>query len=82
MIFNENVSIKESDDDNIYEYMPREDQQGWQHWRERVPIWTYPKHQERPKFAQLTIPTANSMRYEYLLGLAQASGKVRNSMPS
>ena len=41
---------------------------------ERVPAWEYPRAQERPKFAQLIIPTLDSVRYEHLLGLVFAAG--------
>jgi len=29
----------------------------WAHWRHLVPAWEYPKKDEKPKFAQLVIPT-------------------------
>ena len=54
----------------------REDNAEWQHWRECVPSWKYPKEQERPKFAQLVIPTLDSVRYEKLLTLAYSVQKV------
>lgn len=69
--------LQESAEDCVYEYVVREDGAGWQNWRARVPAWAYPKDQERPKFAQLTIPTTESVRYEYLLSLVHAAGKVR-----
>ena len=56
----------------------------WQHWRERIPPWQYPAGVERPKFAQLVIPTLDSVRYEHLLGLVHSVGKatlVRAPMP-
>ncbi len=34
----------------------------WEHWRHHVPAWVYPKHEENPKFAQLVIPTLDSVR--------------------
>ena len=66
------------DGDTIFEYLVREDTAGWQHWRECVPNWTYPKGEERPKFAQLVIPTLDSVRYEKLLGLVYSVNKVHN----
>lgn len=42
----------------------------WQHWKHQVPTWTYPKKEERPKFAQLIIPTLDSVRFEKLLHLS------------
>ena len=62
--------------DTVYEYLVREDNAEWQHWRECVPSWKYPKEQERPKFAQLVIPTLDSVRYEKLLTLAYSVQKV------
>ena len=43
-----------------------------------MPSWKYPKEQERPKFAQLVIPTLDSVRYEKLLTLAYSVQKVRD----
>ena len=60
----------------MFEYLVREDNAEWQHWRECVPSWKYPKEQERPKFAQLVIPTLDSVRYEKLLTLAYSVQKV------
>lgn len=42
----------------------------WQHWKYQVPTWTYPKSEEKPKFAQLIIPTLDSVRFEKLLVLS------------
>jgi dynein heavy chain, axonemal len=62
---------KEEDSDTIFEYLVSEDGQcAWKHWKHRVPVWTYPKAEERPKFAQLVIPTLDSVRYEKLLTLS------------
>ena len=64
----------------MYEWLVREEGGGgWQHWRERVPAWAYPAAQERPKFAQLIIPTLDSVRYQHLLGLVFAAGGVRTA---
>jgi hypothetical protein len=62
--------------DTVFEYLVREDNAEWQHWRECVPSWKYPKEQERPKFAELVIPTLDSVRYEKLLTLAYSVQKV------
>lgn len=35
-----------------------------------MPTWTYPKAEEKPKFAQLIIPTLDSVRFEKLLQLS------------
>ena len=69
--------LQSEDGDTIFEYLVREDNAEWQHWRECVPSWKYPKEQERPKFAQLVIPTLDSVRYEKLLTLAYSVQKVR-----
>ena len=66
--------------DTVFEYLVREDNAEWQHWRECVPSWKYPKEQERPKFAQLIIPTLDSVRYEKLLTLAYSVQKVIKCM--
>jgi len=70
------LKYQENDEDTIYDYVAKEDGSGWEHWRERVHRWAYPKHHARPRFTQLTIPTTESVRYQYLLSLTQASGKV------
>ncbi len=41
----------------------------WAHWDSCVPAWAYPAAEERPKFAQLVIPTLDSVRLERLLAL-------------
>lgn len=46
----------------------------WQHWRERIPAWNYPLGVERPKYAQLVIPTLDSVRYDKLLSLVHSVG--------
>ncbi len=65
------------DGDTIYEYVVRDDTSEWQHWRDLVPAWEYPKGVERPKFAQLVIPTLDSIRHEKLLSLVYSVQKVR-----
>ncbi|DBA69380.1 TPA: Dynein gamma chain, flagellar outer arm [Trebouxia sp. C0005] len=67
---------KGEEGDTVFEYLVREDNAEWQHWRECVPSWKYPKEQERPKFAQLVIPTLDSVRYEKLLTLAYSVQKA------
>lgn len=34
----------------------------WRHWASCVPEWTYPYADANPKFAQLVIPTLDSVR--------------------
>ncbi len=70
--------VQELDEDTIYDFMTREDGSGWQQWRARVPPWTYPKHQKVLQFSQLVVPTVDSVRYQYLLSLVQATGKVEH----
>ena len=62
--------------DTIFEFLVRDENAQWQHWKECVPSWEYPKKQERPKFAQLVIPTLDSVRYEKLLMLCYSVQKV------
>ena len=62
--------------DTFYEFLVDEASGRWQHWRERIPRWEYPAGVERPRFAQLVIPTLDSVRYEHLLGLVHGVGKV------
>ncbi len=71
--------VQGEDGDTIFEHLVREDTAAWQHWRECVPTWTYPKGEERPKFAQLVIPTLDSVRYEKLLGLVYSVNKVHSA---
>lgn len=67
------------DGDTIYEYVVSEDTWDWVAWRTMVPTWEYPRHVERPKFAQLVIPTLDSTRYSNLLSLVY---KVQKARPS
>ncbi|KAI3432720.1 hypothetical protein D9Q98_004263 [Chlorella vulgaris] len=62
--------------DTLYEFLVDERTGLWQHWRERIPPWQYPSGVERPRFAQLVIPTLDSVRYEHLLGLVHSAGKA------
>eukprot|EP00898_Chlorokybus_atmophyticus_P005691 jgi/Chlat1/6122/Chrsp409S05665 len=72
-------NMPELDADNnsetMYEYVVNDETTAWQHWKERVPEWEYPRAQERPKFASMLIPTLDSVRYEFLLTLASLSNK-------
>jgi hypothetical protein len=34
----------------------------WRHWASCVPEWTYPSAEASPKFAQMVIPTLDSVR--------------------
>ena len=70
------VRLQTEDTDTIFEFLVRDDNAQWQHWKECVPSWEYPKKQERPKFAQLVIPTLDSVRYEKLLMLCYSVQKV------
>ncbi|CAD7698753.1 unnamed protein product [Ostreobium quekettii] len=64
-------NLPEMDEESlIYEYKVDDAMTEWQHWRECVPVWEYPKGVEKPKFAQLVIPTLDSVRYEKLLQLS------------
>jgi len=36
----------------------------WNVWSDKVPDWEYPVAEEKPKFAQLVIPTLDSVRLE------------------
>lgn len=53
---------RESETDTVFEYMVDEATGSWKHWAGCVPAWTYPYADERPKFAQLVIPTLDSVR--------------------
>lgn len=60
------LPAKENDDDTLFEFTVDADGK-WQHWSRLVPEWHYPRGVERPKFAQLAIPTLDSTRYDALL---------------
>ena len=70
------LCLQTEETDTIFEFLVRDDNAQWQHWKECVPSWEYPKKQERPKFAQLVIPTLDSVRYEKLLMLCYSVQKV------
>lgn len=61
--------------DTVFEYLVDEKTMEWQHWEECIPVWVYPKKEEKPKFAQLVIPTLDSVRFEKLLLLSDAVKK-------
>jgi dynein heavy chain len=60
--------------DTLYEWFVDPATGEWRHWGDAVPAWEYPAHEERPKFAQLVIPTLDSVRYERLLSLMHSVG--------
>ncbi|PNH08753.1 Dynein gamma chain, flagellar outer arm [Tetrabaena socialis] len=74
--FASNMPIKEEEGDTIYEYLVNTSDAEWLHWRNCVPLWTYPKNEEKPKYAQLVIPTLDSVRYERLLHLSYVVDKA------
>jgi hypothetical protein len=53
---------RESETGTVFEYLVNESTGAWQHWAGCVPEWTYPYADEKPKFAQLVIPTLDSVR--------------------
>ena len=61
---------KEEEMDTIFEYELSEEDLSWLHWKHIVPVWSYPKAEEKPKFAQLIIPTLDSVRFERLLHIS------------
>jgi len=68
--FAANMPPRDEEADTIYEYLVSEEDFNWKHWKHMVPVWTYPKAEEKPKFAQLIIPTLDSVRFEKLLQLS------------
>ena len=65
------LAVGESE--TAYEYFC--DQTGaWQHWNTKVEPWLYPTDRE-PKFAELLIPTLDSLRYESMLSMLVPVGK-------
>ncbi|MEW5318622.1 MAG: hypothetical protein WDW38_009830 [Sanguina aurantia] len=74
--FAHNMPPKEEDTDTIFEFLVSDADVSWGHWRHTVPVWTYPRLEEKPKFAQLVIPTLDSVRYERLLNLSFAVEKA------
>ncbi len=68
--FASNMPPREEETDTIYEYLVSEEDLAWKHWKAIVPVWVYPKAEEKPKFAQLIIPTLDSVRFEKLLHLS------------
>jgi dynein heavy chain, axonemal len=46
----------------VFEWTVHDATGEWRHWSGAVPEWCYPASEERPKFAQLVIPTLDSVR--------------------
>lgn len=62
----------------MYEFVVHDRSGNWQHWRENVPKWVYPKaHGSRahPRYSQLVVPTLDTVRYQHVMALAHAAGK-------
>lgn len=62
-----------SEGDTVFEYFVN-DHGEWQHWSTMVTEWKYPTDFD-PKFAELLIPTLDSIRYESMLNLLLRQGK-------
>ena len=60
-------------DDTCWEYFVT-DAGEWQHWTKRVVPWQYPSDYD-PKFAELLIPTLDSVRYQSILQMLVPQGK-------
>lgn len=76
-IAHRNIMPQDMDEnDTIYEYFVDEEKLDWNHWKNYVPIWHYPKNEENPKFNNLIIPTLDSVRYEKLLNLVHSVNKA------
>ena len=71
----DNMPQKQSESDTIYEYYVNDDDTEWYHWNDKIPSWEYPHEEENPKFAQLVIPTLDSVRFEALMQLNFAVGR-------
>ncbi|GFR42148.1 hypothetical protein Agub_g3000 [Astrephomene gubernaculifera] len=71
-----NMPPKDDETDTIFEYLVNTSDAEWLHWRNCVPVWHYPKNEEKPKYAQLVIPTLDSVRYEKLLNLSYSVEKA------
>ncbi len=74
--FGTNMPSKEEETDTVFEYLVNTADGEWLHWRHCVPQWQYPRNEEKPKYAQLVIPTLDSVRYEKLLNLSYAVEKA------
>ena len=70
----EELPPKGDGEDTVFEYTVN-DAGEWQHWGELVQRWDYPKASERPKFAQLNIPTLDSTRFDALLTRVASLGR-------
>lgn len=59
----------------VYEYVVSETGE-WQHWDQRIPAWQFPARGRggRCRFAQMVVPTLDSVRYEHLLALVHKAG--------
>mmetsp|Transcript_5388 Transcript_5388/g.12712 ORF Transcript_5388/g.12712 Transcript_5388/m.12712 type:complete len:4322 (-) Transcript_5388:507-13472(-) len=71
-----NMPPREDETDTIYEYAVSDADLEWVHWRHMVPTWEYPRGEEKPKFAQLVIPTLDSVRFDKLLRLSYSVEKA------
>ena len=66
--FNEHLSglagdmFPDTAGDTVFEFFV-DDSGNWKHWKERVVPWQYPVDKD-PSFAELLIPTLDSIRYE------------------
>jgi dynein heavy chain len=54
-------TCRQPEGDSIFEWSVDEATGEWRHWGGAVPEWKYPVGEERPRFAQLVIPTLDSV---------------------
>ena len=71
--FSDNMPEPQNEGDTLFEYLVNDENTEWNHWSTKVPSWEYPKEVEDPKFAQLIIPTLDSVRFEALMQLNYAT---------
>ena len=58
----QNSNPRPAEGDTLFEWVVDDATGEWRHWSGAVPAWAYPVKEERPKFAQLVIPTLDSVR--------------------
>ncbi|KAJ1514426.1 Dynein heavy chain 8, axonemal [Coelomomyces lativittatus] len=59
--------------DTFYEFYVNEQGQ-WQHWRDRVPVWSYPQDVS-PEFSSIIIPTVDNVRTEFIVETIAKQGR-------
>lgn len=66
-------NVRNDSDESIFEFVVGATG-NWEHWRERVPDYAYPRD-HTPEFTKILVPNVDNTRTDYLVHLVANQGK-------